>query len=61
MLSLVSETHTPETCPIDVGGRQALHRNPGDLTGPTTVGESVIPGFRRSAASITSVSQLCGE
>ncbi len=33
MLFLVTQTHTPETCPIDAGGREALHANPETIPG----------------------------
>jgi len=33
MLFLITQTHTPETCPIDAGGREALHENPENLPG----------------------------
>ncbi len=28
MLFLITQTHTPETCPIDAGGREVLHEKP---------------------------------
>jgi hypothetical protein len=28
MLFLITQTHTPETCPIDAGGREDLHEDP---------------------------------
>ena len=33
MLFLITQTHTPETCPIDAGGREALHENPENVPG----------------------------
>lgn len=33
MLFLVTQTHTPENCPIDAGGREALHADPKKVTG----------------------------
>lgn len=28
MLFLITQTHSPEACPIDAGGREALHEDP---------------------------------
>ena len=28
MLFLITQIHTPETCPIDAGGREVLHEKP---------------------------------
>lgn len=33
MLFLITQTHTPETCPIDAGGREALHEKPENVPG----------------------------
>lgn len=33
MLFLITQTHTPETCPIDAGGRPALHEAPEKIEG----------------------------
>jgi hypothetical protein len=33
MLFLITQTHTPETCPIDAGGREALHEKPEEVPG----------------------------
>ncbi len=33
MLFLIIQTHTPETCPIDTGGREVLHENPENVPG----------------------------
>ena len=33
MLFLITQTHTPETCPIDAGGREVLHEKPGNVPG----------------------------
>lgn len=33
MLFLITQTHTPETCPIDAGGREALHEKPEKVPG----------------------------
>jgi len=33
MLFLVTQIHTPETCPIDAGGREALHEKPENVPG----------------------------
>ncbi len=33
MLFLITQTHTPETCPIDAGGREVLHENPENVPG----------------------------
>ncbi|MBI2909876.1 MAG: hypothetical protein HYX92_19735 [Chloroflexi bacterium] len=33
MLFLITQEHTPETCPIDAGGREVLHEKPGNVPG----------------------------
>lgn len=33
MLFLITQTHTAENCPIDAGGREALHARPADVPG----------------------------
>jgi hypothetical protein len=33
MLFLITQTHTPETCPIDAGGRETLHEKPENVPG----------------------------
>ncbi len=33
MLFLVIQTHAPEACPIDAGGRQTLHEKPENVPG----------------------------
>lgn len=33
MLFLITQTHTPDSCPIDAGGREALHENPKKVPG----------------------------
>ncbi len=33
MLFLITQTHTPETCPIDTGGRKVLHEKPENVPG----------------------------
>jgi hypothetical protein len=33
MLFLITQTHTPETCPIDAGGREVLHEKPKNVPG----------------------------
>ncbi len=33
MLFLITQTHTPETCPIDAGGREVLHEKPEKVPG----------------------------
>ena len=33
MLFLITQTHTPETCPIDAGGREDLHEKPENVPG----------------------------
>jgi hypothetical protein len=33
MLFLITQTHTPETCPIDAGGREVLHEKPENVAG----------------------------
>ncbi len=33
MLFLITQTHSPENCPIDAGGREALHAKPGESKG----------------------------
>ena len=33
MLFLITQTHTPETCPIDAGGREVLHEKPENVPG----------------------------
>ncbi len=33
MLFLITQTHTPETCPIDAGGREVLHEKPENVSG----------------------------
>ena len=33
MLFLITQTHTPETCPIDAGGRKVLHEKPENVPG----------------------------
>ncbi|TEU13470.1 MAG: hypothetical protein E3J21_18615 [Anaerolineales bacterium] len=33
MLFLITQTHTPETCPIDAGGREILHEKPENVPG----------------------------
>ena len=33
MLFLITQTHTPETCPIDAGGREVLHEKPESVPG----------------------------
>ncbi|MBI4321418.1 MAG: hypothetical protein HY675_23240 [Chloroflexi bacterium] len=33
MLFLVTQTHTPESCPIDAGGRGVLHEKPENVSG----------------------------
>ncbi len=81
MLFLITQTHTPETCPIDAGGREALHEKPENLPGLKilsaygaytehtlyyvveaddygSVEKFLIPGFKRSRATITPVSQF---
>ena len=37
MLFLITQTHTPESCPIDAGGREALHEDPQKVTGVKVV------------------------
>ncbi len=38
MLFIITQTHTPETCPIDAGGREALHEKPENVPGLKIVG-----------------------
>ncbi len=33
MLFHITQTHTPETCPMDAGGREALHEKPENVPG----------------------------
>jgi hypothetical protein len=33
MLFLITQNHTPETCPIDAGGREVLHEKPENVPG----------------------------
>ena len=33
MLFLITQTHTPETCPTDAGGREVLHEKPENVPG----------------------------
>lgn len=33
MLFLITQTHVPEACPIDSGGREALHEKPENVPG----------------------------
>jgi len=33
MLFLITQTHTPETCPIDAGGREVLYEKPENVPG----------------------------
>ncbi len=33
MLFLITQTHTPETCPINAGGREVLHEKPENVPG----------------------------
>ena len=33
MLFIITQTHTPETCPIDAGGGEALHEKPENVLG----------------------------
>jgi hypothetical protein len=33
MLFLITQTHTPETCPIGSGGREVLHEKPENVPG----------------------------
>lgn len=33
MLFLITQTHTPETCPISAGGREVLHDKPENVPG----------------------------
>jgi hypothetical protein len=33
MLFLITQIHTPETCPIDAGGREVLHEKPENVPG----------------------------
>jgi len=33
MLFLITQTHTPGTCPIDAGGREVLHEKPENVAG----------------------------
>jgi hypothetical protein len=33
MLFLITQTHTPETCPIGAGGREVLHEKPENVPG----------------------------
>ncbi len=33
MLFLITQTHRPENCPIDAGGREALHAKPEEIKG----------------------------
>lgn len=33
MMFLITQTHSPETCPIDAGGREALHEDPKKVKG----------------------------
>lgn len=33
MLFLITQSHTPESCPIDAGGREALHADPKKVKG----------------------------
>ena len=33
MLFLITQTHTPETCTIDAGGREVLHEKPENVPG----------------------------
>lgn len=40
MLFLITQTHAPEACPIDAGGREALHEDPKKIKGL-----KVITGF----------------
>jgi len=84
MLFLVTQIHTPETCPIDAGGREALHEKPENVPGLKiiagygaytehtlyyiveatdydTVERFLTPGFKRSTATITPVSEFFGE
>lgn len=35
MLFLITQTHSPEACPIDAGGREALHEDPSKVEGLT--------------------------
>ncbi len=33
MLFLITQTHSPENCPIDAGGREVLHEKPEQVLG----------------------------
>lgn len=33
MLFLITQAHSPEACPIDAGGREALHEKPEKMQG----------------------------
>ena len=33
MLFLITQTHSPQNCPIDAGGREALHEDPKKVAG----------------------------
>ena len=33
MLFLITQTHTPEACPIDAGGHEVLHEKPENVPG----------------------------
>ena len=33
MFFLITQTHAPEACPIDAGGREALHEDPSKVEG----------------------------
>lgn len=33
MLFLITQTHSPENCPVDAGGREALHEDPKKVKG----------------------------
>lgn len=33
MLFLITQTHSPEACPIDAGGREVLHEKPDNVEG----------------------------
>lgn len=84
MLFLITQTHTPETCPIDAGGREVLHEKPENVPGLKIVAaygaytehtlyyiveaddydaveKFLTPGFNRSKATITPVSQFFGK
>lgn len=38
MIFLITQTHSPETCPIDAGGREALHEKREKVPGLKVLG-----------------------